>query len=734
MSAGATTASTGSAAAATANGGEPVPVDVAGRLLARLTVLPALLVIAWLLVGLPLLLLGHFTAVLMLVFSIPLAALLVVLGLRWTPGRWESPLPVRTAQLARTPWWAVLALVAVAVAFGADQLIFHSQQIIVQRDPASYIQFSNWIAGHGSLPIPENAAAFGHRPGLLNFESPAFYQAGKVIVPQFMAGLPMILAAGFWIGGIGAAVLMAPVLGALGVLTFGGLAARLIGPRWAPLAALALALTLPEMFTSRSSYSEPAAQILFLGGLCLVIDSFGADGVGTRVLAALGGIALGLTLLARIDGASDLLPVVPYAGILLLGRRRQAWPLIGGVALGAGYGLVDGVVLSRPYLIAIKGSLLPLALGGGVILVATAVVVLLLWRRGLPQVRRAWLPNALATLAFLVTLGFVIRPYVQTVHGARTPADLKFMRDLQTAEHLAIQPTRLYYEISLHWIFWYAGIPAVILATIGAAVLARRCVRGRAATWVLPLISFAWIIVATLLRPAITPDMPWASRRLVPGVLPGFILLAVWASAWIVGWLRQGDFGWLRRRDFGGLRWLRRRGVRAVLGTALAAVFAAALVLPPARTSWGLAHQDGGPVGVKLVAVGLADKRTYQHEIAAVNRLCAAIPRDASVLIIRRGLDEQLAEVIRGTCGVPVAGINLSDVHVRVVKAIVRGIQQAGRQPVLLAQRATQLTRYGARPRLVMVLHSRQDEHSLTHPPTSTPPFRVKVWMSEPPR
>ena len=32
--------------------------------------------------------------------------------------------------------------------------------------------------------------------------------------------------------------------------------------------------------------------------------------------------------------------------------------------------------------------------------------------------------------------------------------------------------------------------------------------------------------------PAITPDQPWASRRLVPAVLPGFILLAVWALSW----------------------------------------------------------------------------------------------------------------------------------------------------------------------------------------------------------
>ena len=149
-----------------------------------------------------------------------------------------------------------------------------------------------------------------------------------------MAGLPMVLAGGFWIGGVAAAVAMAPLLGACAVLTFGGLAARLAGPRWAPVAALVLALSLPEQFTSRSTYSEPLAQILFLGGLCLVIDSLEPTGPGPGSSPALGGLALGLTLLVRIDGASDILPVIPYCGLLLLGRRRQAVPLLGGLVAG----------------------------------------------------------------------------------------------------------------------------------------------------------------------------------------------------------------------------------------------------------------------------------------------------------------------------------------------------------------------------------------------------------------
>jgi hypothetical protein len=682
-------------------GDGPLPPSAAGRLLGRLSVLPALLAMAWLLAGLPLLLAGRFTPVLMLVVSVPLAAVLCYLGLRWIPGRWQSALP-RGSQRARTPWWAVAAVVAVAAAFGAHQLIYHSQQIIVERDPASYIQFGYWIAHHGSLPIPQQRAAFGGTHQLLHFGSLAFYQVAGNVVPQFMAGLPMVVAAGFWAGGVGAAVLVPPLLGACAVLTFGGLAARLAGPRWAPPAALVLALSLPEQFTSRSAYSEPLAQILFLGGLCLVIDSLMAEGRAARVLAALGGLALGLTLLVRIDGASDILPVIPYCGILLLSRRRQAAPLLGGLLAGALCGAVDGLVLSRPYLAAISSSLNPLVAAVAVVAVVTALVVVVRWRRGLPEIRSDRLPNAAAALAFLILIGLAVRPYLQPVHH-RSAA--------QAAAHVRLNPPSVFWAMSLDWVFWYIGVPAVLLGTLGAALLARRCLRGRAPSWTLPLMVFAWIIVTVLARPAIVPNQPWASRRLVPGVLPGLILLAVWAVAWLVGVLRQ-------------------HGYDRVIQAGLVTVCSVALVLPAAVTSFGLRVATGGPLGVRPVAHGLAVKRTYAGEIAAVNRMCAAIPHGSSVVIIDAQTAAWFAQVVRGMCGEPTAWTDRRPADIR---QVVSAIRQAGRRPVLLGAGRSQVAPYGP-AREVLALRTREDARLRTAPPLSTRPRPIAVWMTEPER
>ena len=148
MSLGAETKASGPPAAGMSNGSQsPDLGNQAGLLLSRLTVLPAIVITGWLIVGLPLLLAGVFTPVLMLVLSIPVIGGAELPGLARprglaVPGRRRNSLAVGSA-----PWWSVIAVIAIAVAFGVDQMIFHSEFVIITRDPASYIQFGQWLAG-----------------------------------------------------------------------------------------------------------------------------------------------------------------------------------------------------------------------------------------------------------------------------------------------------------------------------------------------------------------------------------------------------------------------------------------------------------------------------------------------------------------------------------------------------------------------------------------------------------
>ena len=95
-----------------AAGNRAAPGEAAGAALARLTALPAILIAAWLLPGLPLLLGGSFLPVPMLLISVPLAAALTVNGLREVPASWPRSGAARALPARGWPaWFGLLATV-----------------------------------------------------------------------------------------------------------------------------------------------------------------------------------------------------------------------------------------------------------------------------------------------------------------------------------------------------------------------------------------------------------------------------------------------------------------------------------------------------------------------------------------------------------------------------------------------------------------------------------------------
>ncbi|MEV0198198.1 hypothetical protein [Nonomuraea sp. NPDC050691] len=273
----------------------------------------------------------------------------------------------------------------------------------------------------------------------------------------------------------------------------------------------------------------------------------------------------------------------------------------------------------------------------------------------------------------------------------------RFIEETQRANGLPPDGGHLYFEQSLRWVFWYVGVPAVVLATLAAAVLVRRLLRdGRPFPWLLPLAVIGWTTVSTLLRPEITPDHPWASRRLVPVVIPGLIVLAVWGLRW------------LRERP-----WWLRYGPRAPRRVAAAGV--ALLLVPPVVTS-----------------IGTAFTPVERGEAAAVAAMCAQFPANASALIVERVTGDRLTQVMRGSCGVPTARAlrTVGDTAPGdEVRRLTSRIRAAGRVPVVLAADKEQVARYGT-PTQVMGLETRQDERSLTGPPDGTWTLRINVWMA----
>jgi len=711
-----------------------------------ITVVPALLAMAWLLPGLPLVLASRFTALPMVFMSAPLALALCYLALRRPASfpRRGPRVPVPQVPRVPVPWWTVAATVAVAAAFAAWQVWMRTQEIIYLRDPATYLQVGYWIAHHGSLPVPQDLAAYGGSHPGLSFASLNYYPRGTGIVPQFMTGFPVALAGAVWAGGVPAALVITPVIGGCAILAFGGLAGRLLGARWAPAAAVLLALSLPEIYTSRSTFSEPLTQVLLFGGLSLLADSLRPGGVSDRAaprpeaqanparrltgelvdwVAGLAGLALGLTIFVRLDGLSDILPVIPFLGVLLAARRRQAVPFGIGLVLGVAYGVLDGYQLSRPYLDLEAPSLHPLALitAAAVLLTVAAVVVtitpgLLSWlTRGrvlrLASMMRRWLPWVAAVVVAGVFAGFAVRPLVQTVAGETDPTSIAYVAELQKLAHLPVDGRQQYYQDSLYWVIWYVGLPTLLLGALGLAFLTRDGLRallnwrdpeGTARVWALPLMMALWVIVTVLWRPAVSPDQPWASRRLVPFVLPGLILGALWAS------------GWLKARGA-------QLGAGRVTAAGAAVCCVAALTLPTAWTTFGIGLTP------RPTAHGMAFKRIGAGELTAVRKLCAAIGPNASVVILDQLTADRFAQVTRGICDTPAAV--LDNPAPSEVNAVVTGIRSAGRQAILLGQSESELTQYGTPSEAVNLLTT-QEAHLLNGPPTRTWGIRYTVWLT----
>jgi hypothetical protein len=697
------------------------PRDSAGLLLGRLTALPALLLLPFLLTSFPLLLAGYFKPVPVIVLWLALTALVVPYVWRRIPSVTGAAIWGTAAHggAKPTPRWALWSLVAVSVAFGVFNAAFHSQFVIVEYDAASYVQFASWISQHGTTVIAENSQFFGGHPASITYAGAAFFQVDGHVVPQFMAGLPMVLSLGFWAGGMRLAVFAAPVLGALAVFTFGGLAARLVGPRWAPFAALAIAVTVPMQYVSRDTWSEPLALLLLAAGLSLWIDSQrtdrGEEDAGrwrtswrqhsrsaSHVLAAVAGLLLGLILLVRIDGPADILFVIPYCGLLVLRRQRQVVPFIAGLLAGTLYGAVDGVFLSLPYLRLNKQSVVGEWAVIFLVLIATVAGVWWLRRRGseLRTPPKRWLTLVVAVLPFAVLALSVIRPYAE--RGWVTD----YAQD--------------YAPLSLHWIYWYTGVATIALAVTAYGILGRRCVKGDAPVWVLPLLVFACATLIFLLRPAITPHQPMASRRLVPAVLPGLILLAVWLAAWLARRSRA-----LSLVDVPAY-------LRQAPRVAVIAVCVAVIALPPLIGN----------------VTGLAFKRTFVGEVAAVSKLCEGIPKGRSVLIIDAQLMLKFGQAIRGTCNVPVAAAHTTDpggyqadvgnvIEPATIIAAVRAIQASGHQPLVLAATPAEfapLTQHfgDGTVKLLMDQSVNDDEHILLGEPKNTVAETFAAYSWEP--
>jgi hypothetical protein len=617
----------------------PSPVLGAVDVLPRLA---AFFLVALGLVGTPLMLLGRFDRLPVLLGT---AVGIVLLELAWRRGR-----PAQQAVSRGTAVVSLLALLVVAVSTGANAR-WSSQHLLVDGDPAVYAVTGQLLADTGGLEIPTGSEEVFGGVAALNYAGAGFDADAEesVVRPSFMHLLPQVLAVASWAGGPRALLWSNAVLSGLALLAVFAFGARLLGrPGWALVAMTALALSLPQQHFSRDTFSEIPAQLLVFAGLALLLDAIARRRGLLPALCA--GLVLGVSCIARIDAFFYLVPLVAFAAVLALaGRGRAAAGLTGGVAVGALVGYADLRIGSPFYLGLQKENLDLIFLALAATVVGCAIALALgrrtraLWDR---LHGRALAGGVTAVVVLLSGYAGLVRPYVETGRNL-SPEQPTAVASLQEQAGLAVDPLRSYDELSLQWLSWYLGPAAVTLGLLGFAVLVWRALRRQPssaqARLALGGLAFLLLFGAStalyLWRPSIIPVHYWATRRFLPVTIPGLLLLAAWLAAAVRG------------------RW------RLPVG----ALVAVSLLVPP------------------LVFLrGHVTEREYVPMLAVTEQICDALEPDDAVVLLGGGrLPTGLPQTVGVFCGVPVAVVD-RDTTSTDLATVQQAVQGVGRRLVLL--------------------------------------------------
>jgi hypothetical protein len=205
-------------------------------------------------------------------------------------------------------------------------------------------------------------------------------------------------------------------------------------------------------------------------------------------------------------------------------------------------------------------------------------------------------------------------------------------------------------------------------------------------------------------------------------VLPGFVLLGIWMSTWLMS--RASIFG----------------ASRAARG-AVGACCVLALAIPPLETTLnpGLVSSGasaGSALADQLRLRGVGATATYGGSLDAATVLCGAIGPSASVLVTDAATAATYAPVIRGLCGQPAALVVPGPTAAASAASLgqaIRAVEQAGRRPVLLGATRASVAVPGSVPQQAVALRTAGDAESLTGAPAGTWSVTYTAWLAVPP-
>jgi hypothetical protein len=579
-------------------------------------------------------------------------------------------------------------------------LRFSAENLFAQRDSATYELTARWLVDHQSLPIHTQPDLFGSPLGFDGTSAGFQHQTDTTVFAQGNHLLPVLLAIVGSVFGATAMLKANVVLAGIALLAFFAIARRVVGGGFALVGLVAFAVSMPIVYVSRDTFTEPLALLFLMGGLALL---YRAVDTGRTLDYAAAGFVTSAAAVVRIDAYAAMLSLLVVAAVLLAvaapwQRRDAAWrsaALLGSAVPMVVVGYLDVSWLSPGYYHNQRSQIIALAVASAMLIVTGAATVVVAWawrepikaRIGTPAGRLllSRLAGATVIVAFVVLLS---RPWWMTARGE---FDNLILRVAQQAQGLPVDGTRLYAEYTVSWQAMYFGWPTVILAVLGYVVLLYRLIHRSDYRLLGFLIMTLSLSALYLWTPQITPDQVWAMRRYVPVVVPGLIIAAVAAlrAAW----------SW----------WTTSSAVRVVVRGGVIVACAAVLVVP-----W-------------LVTRPVRDLREEAPQAAQVQALCAAVPSDGAVLVVDESLRWGYLQTIRSYCDVPT--LALVGASAGQVADAARAVSSHGRTLYVVASNPTQLTFDGPVPPAFFTAVFTRWPSTLEMPPTEPVEQTVRVYL-----
>lgn len=607
--------------------------------------------------------------------------------------KWAAALPRPNP---RSDLWCTVAVLAFVVVWVLLNVRYTAENLYATRDPATYDIAARWLMDHPSLHIWIHPEVFGPPAGYTS-ESPGFSDVHEPLATGHLYAqgnhlMPALAAVVGWVAGVGGMFRANLVIGAFALLALFVLARRVVGSPIALVVTAAMAVSMPMIYVSRDTYSEPLMMLFLIGGVAMLHR---AVNTSRRADYALAGLIVGCSAMVRIDSYVALLAiVVAVAAPVCLaeaGARRaavkNALTLVAVAAIPLTLGWLDVTRLSSGYYRDLHRFVV-VELAGLALAVALApLAVWVAWRPAVrarlnsERVRRAL---ALGSSVVLVTVFGVLlsRPLWLVGH-------YKFNHTLETWQGLggvAPDGTRSYNERTVFWIADYLGWPTVILAVVGYCLLIHALVR-RGAYPLTGMLTLGLAMSAVYLWNAnITPDQPWAIRRFVPVVIP-ILLVAAGAV----------------------LRALAARGLSGRLATVVLAAFVIGI---PLHVMWPMRHV-----------------RDEVPQYSQVRAICSAVGRDGAIVAVDAASYGVYGQTMRSYCGVP--SIGLVDATAAQLQTMRADVAKTHRTLYVLAQDpATVRFAPGAPQDAFSTITTQLWPNTINHPPTK-PVYRVtSVWLN----